>query len=461
MLTSISSEILKACDIRGVYPKPLGKTEAEQIGLGVGTFLKEQLNRNIKVVVGHDVRESSESLNKALVEGLRNTGLKIVDAGLVSTPLLAFATRFAGASIGVMITASHNPPEYNGFKFFTGGDPASTSWIEGFYRVLRSQSFRKGAGVVEKKNFYADYRNSLVNMVAQNFQGFKIVVDTGNGCAGLTAPMVLGALNCDLDILNPEPDGRYPGRGADSSDPEALAGLGERVRKTKAQLGVAFDGDGDRVSFVDEKGREVPNDIMLCLFAADLMKRQKNQKVVFDGKCSDLVERSVQSEGGIPLLEKSGHSFIFARMKAEKALLGGESSGHFFLPGVFPGDALFACLRVLEILKESRKTLGQYFDQFPSRVSTHDIKFEINSDLVSKLYEGLKKRADSMGGKVSSLDGVRAVFEEGWGIVRMSVTQPYLSCRFEAENSKKIKMMVEEWLQDFPEIQQAVLKKLK
>ncbi len=460
-MTTVSPELLKPCDIRGIYPKPLGNPQAEMIGLAVGTLVKNEPHRNIKVVVGHDTRNSSESLNRVLIQGLRNTGLKIVDSGLVSTPLLAFATRFAGASVGIMVTASHNPPDYNGFKFFTHGSPADTKWIERLYEILQAGNFRKGAGVVEKKNFYPDYRNALVNAVAQNFQGFKMVVDVGNGAAALTAPIVLEALNCDLDILNPDVDGLFPGRGADSSDPIALEVLGERVRKTKSQLGVAFDGDGDRISFVDEKGREIPNDLMLCLFSGDLLKRQKNQKVVFDGKCSDWVEKKVLAEGGIPLLEKSGHSFIFARMTHEKASLGGEASGHFFLPGVFPGDALFACLRVLEILKDGRKSLGQFFDQFPPRVSTHDIKLEINSDNIEGFYEGLKQQAQDLGGKVSTLDGVRAVFEEGWGIVRKSVTQPHLTCRFEAPNERKLITLVEAWFKDFPETRKQILREIK
>ena len=459
-MTNVSPDLLKPCDIRGIYPKPLGAAQAELIGLAVGSLIKDEAHRNIKVVVGHDVRHSSETLNKSLIQGLRNTGLKIVDAGLVSTPLLAFATRAAGASVGVMITASHNPSDYNGFKFFTQGVPASTVWIERLYQVLRAGIFRKGAGVVEKKNFFADYRNALVNEVAQNFQGFKLVADVGNGAAALTAPMVLEALNCDLDVLNADPDGAYPGRGADSSEPATLEALGERVRKKKAQMGVAFDGDGDRISFVDEKGREVPNDVMLCLFAGDLLKKQKNQKVVYDGKCSDWVAQRVAAEGGVPLLEKSGHSFIFARMIREGSLLGGESSGHFFLPGLFPGDALFACLRVLEILKEKHTTLYQFFDQFPPRVSTHDIKLELSPEVIERLYEALKKRAVEMGGEVTTLDGVRAVFEGGWGIVRKSVTQPCLSCRFEAPNQKKVESLVEEWFQDDPGVRKMVLDKI-
>jgi phosphomannomutase / phosphoglucomutase len=460
-LTTVSPEILKAFDIRGIYPKPLGASQAELIGLAVGTIIKEEANRNIKVVIGRDIRNSSENLNKSLVHGLKITGLKIVDAGIVSSPLLCFASRVSGSALGVMITASHNPPEYNGFKFFLQGVPASAIWMEGFFSILKNQKFKKGAGVVEKKDFYPDYRNALVNTVAQNFQGLKIVVDPGNGSAALTVPKVLESLHCEVEVVNAKVDGLFPGRGADSSDPKTLQALGEKVKKSKARLGVAFDGDGDRASFVDEKGVEVPNDVILCLFAAHFLKRHKNLKVVYDGKCSDWVEKSVEAEGGTAILERSGHSFIYNRMLKEKALLGGEASGHFFLPGSFPGDALYACLRLLEVMKESRLSLYELRRPYPVRVSTHDVKFEIPADKTEQLYEALDDRAKDMGGKVSKIDGVRAVFEEGWGILRRSVTEPYVSCRLEAPTTAKLTSLVEGWFKDFPELQQLILKKIK
>ena len=460
-MTLISPEILKAFDIRGVYPKPLGAPQAEQIGLAIGTLVKEEANRNIKVVVGHDVRNSSESLNKALLHGLKNTGLKIVDTGLVSSPLLAFASRFSGSALGIMITASHNPPEYNGFKFYLQGAPAPVSWMDRFFTVLKGQHFRKGAGVIEKKEFYPDYRNALVNTIAQNFQGLSIVVDPGNGSGALTAIGILEALHCQVEVMNDQIDGRYPGRGADSSNPKAVEALGEKVRKSKAKLGVAFDGDGDRASFVDEKGKEIPNDVILSLFARYFSKRYKNTKVVYDGKCSDWVEKTVNSTGGTAFLEKSGHSFIFWRMQKEKALLGGESSGHFFLPGGFPGDALYACLRLLELLKENGQSLYELSREFPQRVSTHDVKFDLSVDRTAPLFDALSVRAKELGGKISTLDGIRAIFEDGWGIVRRSVTEPYVSCRLEASTIAKLTKLTESWLRDFPDIQQKVLKKIR
>ncbi len=460
-MSLISSDILKACDIRGIYPKPLGPEQANLIGLTVGTLVKEESHRNIKVVVGCDIRHSSKPLKKALLEGLYRTGLKIVDAGIVSTPLLAYAARYEKASVGIMVTASHNPPQYNGFKFFRWGSPAPVEWISELYKVLDRQDFRKGAGILVAKEFYRDYRNTIINAIAQSFPGFKMVVDLGNGAAALTTPDILSAVGCDLVIMNGEPDGDYPGRGADSSNPATLAALSEKVRKTRARMGVAFDGDADRISFVDEKGREVPNDIILTLFSEKWIVSGKRHKVVYDAKCSDLVDQTVRKQGGFPILEKAGHSFIFDRMQKEKALLGGESSGHFFLPGEFPGDALYACLRVMEILKNKEISLGEYFEKFPSRVSTHDIKIQMSEGDIFKFYSSLENRAKELGATVYKVDGVRAVLGDCWGIVRKSVTEPVVSCRFEGPDNGSVKSFIENWLQSSPEILQELLKKLK
>jgi len=457
----ISSDILKACDIRGIYPKPLGPEQAHLIGLTVGTLVKEESHRNIKVVVGCDIRHSSKPLKKALLEGLYRTGLKIVDAGIVSTPLLAYAARYEKASVGIMVTASHNPPEYNGFKFFRWGLPAPVGWISELYKVLVRQDFRKGAGILVTKEFYRDYRNTIINAISQSFPGFKMVVDVGNGAAALTTPDILSALGCDLVIMNGEPDGDYPGRGADSSHPATLAALSEKVRKTKARMGVAFDGDADRISFVDEKGREVPNDIILTLFSEKWIVSGKRQKVVYDAKCSDVVDQTVRKQGGFPILEKAGHSFIFDRMQKEKALLGGESSGHFFLPGDFPGDALYACLRVMEILKNKEMSLGQYFEKFPNRVSTHDIKVQMSESDILKFYSSLEHRANELGATIYKVDGVRAVLGDCWGIVRKSVTEPVVSCRFEGPDNARVKSFMENWLQGSPDVLRELLKKLK
>ncbi|HET9869441.1 MAG TPA: hypothetical protein VFR02_02940, partial [bacterium] len=357
-----------------------------------------------------------------------------------------------------MVTASHNPPEHNGFKFFPGGMPAGPEWLDGFYQAVRKGEARKGAGVSEKKDFLPDYRNGLVNQAGSHFKGMRLVVDPGNGASVLTAAPVLQTLKCEIEWLNPKLDGRFPGRGADSADPGGLEALAARVRKTKAQVGLAFDGDGDRLSLVDEKGRVIPNDLLLCLFAQWFLPGVRRPKLVFDGRCSDWVERVALEMGCEPLLERSGHAYIFDRMRREGAVLGGEASGHFFLPGGFPGDALFAGLTVLEILQEGQKPLSQYFERFPDRVTTHDLRVPLEPAAVTEVYAKLKSKAEVLGAKVSTVDGVRAVFQEGWGIARRSVTEQVLSFRLEAPNRRKLEELSGLWLQEFPEIQQLVLK---
>jgi len=452
----IPEELLKPCDIRGTTPKPLGQAQATQIGHALGAFVKQYGRGNIKVVVGCDARESGEGLKRHLARALVDSGLKVCDAGLVSTPLLAFATRQTGAGVGVMVTASHNPPEHNGFKFFPAGMPAGIEWLGRLYQAIRKGEVKKGAGVGEKKDFLADYRNSLVNQMGRHFKGLRLVVDPGNGASVLTAAPVLQTLKCEIDWLNPKLDGRFPGRGADSAEPGGLALLGERVKKTKAQLGLSFDGDGDRVSFVDEKGRVVPNDLILCLFAQWFLPKARNPKVVFDGKCSDWVERVAREVGSEPILERSGHSYIFDRMQAEMAPLGGEASGHFFLPGGFPGDALYAALKVLEILQKEQKPLSKFFERYPQRFSTHDVRVPLEAERLGEIYDKLRLRAEGLGARVSTVDGVRAVFEEGWGIARRSVTEPVLSFTMEASSKRKLEELAGLWLQEFPEIQQRV-----
>ncbi len=450
-------DILKACDIRGVYPKPLGSREAERIGRATGVLVKTVSRGNIRVVVGSDVRQSSETLRKAIISGLRTSGMKVFDIGLASTPLLGYAVGSTDSAVGVMVTASHNPPEYNGFKFFLSDGPAPKDWIDRFYGVLREGKTRRGAGVVEKKIPLPDYRNALMRSLSLSLRKFPLVADLGNGAAAVTAPSVFNALGLQVKYLHQKMDPRYPGRGPDSSHAPALADLGEAVRKNNAALGVAFDGDGDRVAFVDDKGRPLPNDAALCMFARHYLGRAKGGKVVYDAKSFDYVETAVTEAGGTALLERAGHVCIHTRMRREGALLAGEASGHFFLPGGFPGDALYASLKFMEILKESGKPLSVHFDLFPARITSNDLKLPLNADGLPELSAKLEARARVLGAKVSTVDGVRAVFEGGWGIVRASVTEPVLSCRFEAGDRKALRKIVEDWFDELPDLRQKLL----
>jgi len=449
--------ILKPCDIRGLTPDPLGLDQSFQVGRAVGTYLRGQGQGDRKVVIGGDIRESSPALLSRLSAGLQASGMKVIEAGIVSTPLLAYAVRHAEAAAGVMVTASHNPPAYNGFKFFLEDGTAPIEWVHGLYDVIRCGEFQEGVGTRETRDFLPDYREALVASLSGSFRGFSLVVDIGNGATALTAPSVLEALGCEVTWMNERVDPQFKGRGADSSHLPALAPLGVRVREKGAALGAAFDGDGDRITFVDDQGHPLPNDDALGLIARHYLRRQPGGKIVYDGKSSGHLERVVSEAGGIPLLERTGHVFIHTRMRKEGALLAGEASGHFFLPGMFPGDALFTLLAFIEVLQGLGMPLSKAREAFPPRVSSNDLKVHFEMDRLPALVGKLARRARALGANVSELDGVRAVFPEGWGIVRASVTEPVLSCRFEAQSLAHLREMVASWFQDVPEMRDDLL----
>lgn len=457
----ISEEILKPCDIRGRFPVPLSEEAAFRIGQAIGFIVRAHSSMNWKIIVGRDARESGKMLSEALMEGLKKSGLKIHDAGLVTTPLLAFAVKMQKAAVGVMVTASHNPPQDNGFKFFTAKGPAGSAWVKRLYEVLRRGETRKGAGVIEKTDALSTYREALIRAVPTSLKQFKVVVDTGNGPAALTAPEVLKRLGCSVITVHEKINGKFPGRGADCSKPDVLEALGEHVRKEKAQLGVAFDGDADRAAFVDDRGRVVPSDLVLSFLAEWYLSVEKDARVVYDVKCSDLIDRLVRRLGGRPILERSGHVFIYERMQRENALLGGEASGHFFLPGDFPGCALFAVLHVLEILRRRGVSFSKWLDQHPRRVGTHDVKLPATEEQEEEWLKKLEKQAEALHGEVSRVDGVRAVFSEGFGVVRRSVTESILSCRLEAAGKKALCDLAQAWLKVVPEIHQAVMERIQ
>jgi phosphomannomutase/phosphoglucomutase len=454
-------EILKSCDIRGVYPTPLGEHQAERLGQAIGFFLKSQKHLSIRVVVGHDIRASSANLSNALILGLKKSGLKIFDMGLVSTPMLAFGSRFLNTPVGIMVTASHNPPEYNGFKFFNYGDPSSPDWISKIYQIFKTEQACKGAGIVENQELLLTYRNVLLRELGKSFSGFKVVVDVGNGMAAMTVPPVLQSLGCSVTIMNGQMDPSFASRGPDSSSFLALKKLGEQVVEHQAQLGLAFDGDADRVSFVDDQGRIFPNDYILCLFAENFLKNNKNAKVVYDSKCSEWVAEIVRREGGKPILERSGHSFIFSRMQAEKAFMGGEVSGHFFLPGGFPGDALYAALKLMEILKSQNKSLGFFYDIYPRRYSTQDVKVEMNENLFNEISDQFKKVAMELSAKISTQDGIRVVLEDSWCLVRQSVTEPKIIFRFESTSREALVKTIHVFLNQHSMLENHVLEAIE
>lgn len=426
--------IYRAYDIRGIYGKDLTDEVAYDVGRAFGSTFTGSC------AVGYDVRLSSPALAKSLISGLASTGLKVINLGLVPTPLLYFAIKHLNLSGGVMITGSHNPPKYNGFKLWRGDNTISGEEIQDLSRIIESRDFRSGKGVVEEKvvvEEYSDFVKKRVNVKRK----IKVVVDSGNGTAGTIAPRILRELGCEAVELYSEPDGSFPNHIADPTVDETLEGVIDSVLSEGADLGVAFDGDADRVGFVSEKGKVVRGDEALILFSREILEKHAGAKIIFEVKCSQALPEDIKSHGGTPIMYKTGHSFIKKKLKDEKALLAGEMSGHFYFADNFPGfdDGIYACLRMVEILANSGKKLSELLSSIPRYHSTPEIRVECPDDLKFGVVEVVTESLVGQGLNVVTVDGARVTWPDGWGLIRASNTTPKLILRFEAKTEERLK----------------------
>ena len=429
----INNAIFRAYDIRGIYGKDLNEDVAEAIGKAFATYINGG-----EVVVGYDCRLSSESLRDALVRGLASAGCDVLDIGMVPTPVLYFTIFHYKKDGGIMITGSHNPPEYNGFKLCKGTHTLYGEEIQELKRLIEHGKFSKGHGNVRKINViqeYIDYVKSKVSIK----RPMKIVIDSGNGTAGIVARNLFKELGCEVECLYCDPDGRFPNHIADPTIDATLTDLIDKVKKIEADLGVAYDGDADRVGFVDDRGRIIRGDQALILFSKELLKRIKGAKIIFEVKCSQAVSEEIAASGGVPIMYRTGHSFIKKKMKEENALLAGEMSGHFFFADNYYGydDAIFASARMLEILSNQEKRLSQLIDELPKYYSTPEIRLKCGENekfqIVEKVKEAFSKEYD-----IIDVDGARIQFENGWALIRASNTEPAIILRFEAKNEKAL-----------------------
>jgi phosphomannomutase/phosphoglucomutase len=431
--------IFRAYDIRGVYGNDLTPELALGIGKAFGTFLGGRGD----VVVGHDVRLSCGVLKRSFVAGLLSTGCNCVDIGLVSTPVLYFASIHYGKRAGVMITASHNPPEYNGFKFCNGGISYSYDTALGeLERILETKDFRLAPwselGTISRQEVLEDYSNFLADKFRLE-KKVKVVIDVGNGSCGFLKG-IFEKVGCEVSMLYPGPDGRFPNHIPDPLREETLADLRKEVLRSKADLGMAFDGDGDRVGFIDEKGRVVRGDHAFILFARDVLRRRPGSKIIFNVLSSRALSEDVLSHGGIPIMSRVGHSYIHELLLEEKASLAGEVSGHFYFADDYYGfdDGAFAGLRMVEILSRSSLTLSQIVEGLPSYFTSPEIRVKCSDDRKFEIVNKLKGSFLARGYRIIDIDGVRIEFDEGWGLVRASNTEPALVLRFEATSEEKL-----------------------
>ncbi|KRF00519.1 phosphoglucomutase [Frateuria sp. Soil773] len=437
----IDPSIFRAYDVRGVVGKSLTSEVAKLLGQSIGTLMREKGLREI--VVGRDGRLSGPELAGALSEGLRAAGIDVIDVGAAPTPVIYYAAYRFNTGSCVAVTGSHNPPDYNGFKIVVGGETLSEGAIKDLYRRIAGGTLESGGeGGLRQLDVVPDYIERIVSDV-QAERSLKVVVDCGNGIPGAVAPQVLEGIGCEVIPLYCEVDGHFPNHHPDPSDPHNLEDLILAVRQTGADLGVAFDGDGDRLGVVTREGEIVFPDRTLMLFARDVLSRQPGATVIYDVKCTGHLRGQILEAGGSPLMWRTGHSLIKAKMRETQAELAGEMSGHFFFKERWYGfdDGIYAGARLLEILAgdPEGRTPEQIFATCPKGVSTPELKIELAEGEHYRFIERFKEQAQFGDATLVTIDGVRADWPDGWGLVRASNTTPVLVLRFDADNAAALK----------------------
>jgi len=432
----INPNIFREYDIRGIVGKDLTGEVVEILGKALGTYFLGLEKRD--VAVGRDCRLSSPAFSEALIKGLVSTGCRITNLGVVPTPLLYFSIFYKNKEAGVMITGSHNPPEHNGFKMMAGEDTLYGETIREIHRIIQGGRFAEGRGARADYDLVPEYTDYVLNNVKLS-RGMRVVVDAGNGTAGFVAVPLLRKMGCDVIEQFCEMDGHFPNHHPDPTLPEAMQSLIRKVRETQAELGIGYDGDGDRIGVVDDRGNIIWGDQLMVVFARDVLSAHPGAAVISEVKASKVLYDEIAKLGGRPIMWKAGHSLIKQKIKEEKAVLAGEMSGHIFFADRWFGfdDAIYSTARLLEILSRSRVTLSERLSDLPKTYSTPEIRVyasdEVKFDIVNEVRKALAAKYP-----VIDIDGVRAAFPHGWGLVRASNTQAVLVLRFEAESPEAL-----------------------
>jgi phosphomannomutase/phosphoglucomutase len=450
-LRMLDVKIFRQYDIRGVWGKDLTPDTAFRIGRAFGSFVRRKLQKTSpRLTVGRDVRLSSAPIAEDLIRGLVASGADVTDIGECPTPVQYFSLHRFDADGGVMITGSHNPPEYNGFKLSLGRETIYGPEIQELREIIEKGAYAEGNGKAGQKPVTAEYIDYLKKGFG-DLSGITVVLDAGNGTAGLAAPAAVEGLGAEVVRLFCEPDGRFPNHHPDPVVAENLAALIRTVRETGADLGVAYDGDSDRIGVVDSEGEIIWGDRLMVLFSREILRQSPGAAIIGEVKCSQVMYDEIARSGGRPIMWKTGHSLIKKKMKEEKALLAGEMSGHIFFADRYLGydDAIYATLRLLEILKRNGRPyrMQRLLEGLPRVFSTPEIRFDCSDQLK---FDVIGRMKDAFAGyEVNTTDGARVDFGDGWALVRASNTQPALVMRFEAKSEaslKRIRSFVEEKL---------------
>jgi phosphomannomutase / phosphoglucomutase len=448
--------IFREYDIRGIAGTEITEDDVELIGRGIGTFLVRNGSR--RLTVGRDCRLTGDVFTERLIAGLTATGCRVTDIGVCPTPVLYFSIHHLNREGGVMVTASHNPPQYNGFKICRNLDSVHGKQIQEIRNILETRDFETGDGFRDQSEIIPAYQRFIADGIRIN-RRLKVGIDAGNGTAGVVAAPLLKELNCDVHDIYCDMDGRFPNHEADPTVLKNLTDLIALVRKEKLDIGIGYDGDGDRIGVVDENGSIIYGDQLMIIFAREILSRKPGAVFISEVKCSQTMYDDIQNHGGHPIMWKTGHSLIKEKMKIENAELAGEMSGHMFFADRYLGydDAIYATCRLLEIIAAGGIPLSEYLKDVPQTFNTPEIRKDCPDDrkfqIVEQITERFKKTHE-----VIDIDGARILFGDGWGLVRASNTQPALVLRFEAltpDRLAEIRLQVETELEniiDYPRL---------
>ncbi|RJF97813.1 phosphomannomutase/phosphoglucomutase [Noviherbaspirillum saxi] len=443
-MATLSQSIFKAYDIRGIVGKTLDADVAAGIGQAFGTAAIRK--GETTVVIGRDGRLSGPELSAALASGLQRAGVDVIDLGVVATPMLYFATHVLDAQSGIMVTGSHNPPDYNGFKMVLGGEAIYGEAIQGLYQAIVKKDFAQGNGNYRTHDIKQAYLERITSDVKTS-RPMKIAVDCGNGVAGAFAPELYRAMGCEVIELFCEVDGTFPNHHPDPAHPENLQDLIRCLQTTDAEIGLAFDGDGDRLGVVTKDGQIIYPDRQLMLFAQDVLTRHPGKEILYDVKCTRHIGPWVKQHGGVPLMWKTGHSLVKAKLRETGAPLGGEMSGHVFFKDRWYGfdDGLYAGARLLELLTRMRDPSAA-LNALPQASSTPELHLHLeegeNVALIAKLQQDARFPDAE---QIVTIDGLRVEYADGFGLARSSNTTPVVVMRFEGETAEALSRIQEEF----------------
>jgi phosphomannomutase/phosphoglucomutase len=435
----MNPQIFREYDIRGLVDKDLTTDVVEKLGLGLGTMVRRQGGST--VTVGRDCRESSTRFREALCQGLTATGVCVLDVGVVPTPLTYFAANTLPVDGLAMITGSHNPPEYNGFKMGVGKSTFHGQDVQALRRLIEKGDFERGPkGSIREFDIITPYHHFIRQTVKMGRTNLKVVVDAGNGTGGVIAVPLFQSMGFSVVPLYMEMDARFPNHHPDPTVVENLKDLIAAVKREKADVGIAYDGDSDRIGVVDELGNIIWGDQLMILFARAVLKAVPGAAIVGEVKCSSTLYDDIAAKGGRPIMWKTGHSLIKAKMKEEHAELAGEMSGHIFFKNRFYGfdDAIYSSARLLEILTHEKRRLSELLADVPKTFSTPELRVDTPEEKKFAVVEKATQLFKDRGEKLIEVDGVRVTFPDGWGLIRASNTQPLLVLRFEAKTQARL-----------------------